>query len=187
MNILTDKLPDTLTIGGREYRICTDFRVWIRFMQSAMTGHSDMERIALIFCTVFDEFPEDIGAALNAMMDFCTMSRHEETGGRENGARVYDFDADAELIYAAFLQQYGIDLCETDMHWYKFKALFDNLCGETQFVRAVQYRSTDTSKIKDREQRQFVRKMKRLFKLPDNRTDEDRAADFDNAFAGMFM
>lgn len=31
MNLLCDKTPDTITVSGVDYKINTDFRVWIKF------------------------------------------------------------------------------------------------------------------------------------------------------------
>ena len=39
----------------------------------------------------------------------------------------YSFAQDAPYIYAAFKEQYGIDLTEVEMHWWKFMALFESL------------------------------------------------------------
>ena len=44
------------------------------------------------------------------------------------------------------------------------------------------YRSIDLSKIKDKEQKAYYRKLKRDFALPDNRTEEEKERDFAEAF-----
>ncbi len=99
----------------------------------------------------------------------------------------YDFECDDGMIYAAFLQQYRVDLSKCDMHWKEFKALFDNLSDDTQFIKVVQYRNVELSKIKDKEQKAFYRRMKQIYALPDKRTQEEKNADFDEAFGDMFM
>ena len=46
---------------------------------------------------------------------------------RTKGEKVLDYDIDADYIYAAFLEQYRIDLLVEEMHWYKFCALLHGL------------------------------------------------------------
>ena len=41
MNMLTNALPDTLTISGRAYPIDTDFRVWIQY-ELLLTSDSEL-------------------------------------------------------------------------------------------------------------------------------------------------
>ena len=46
-----------------------------------------------------------------------------------------------------FLEQYGIDLTqEHDLHWWRFKAMFDSLSEKTQFVKIMGYRSMTITK-----------------------------------------
>lgn len=106
-----------------------------------------------------------------------------KAGERKNRA-VYSFEYDDKYIYSGFLSQYGIDLCTADLHWYKFKALFSAFGDDVTFVKIMQYRSMDLGKIKDKEQKKFYRKMKRLYALPDNRTDDEKEKDI---IAGLEM
>lgn len=59
--------------------------------------------------------------------------------------RVVDFDQDSEYIYASFLQDYGIDLIESQgkLHWKKFIALFQGLSEKTKIKQIMQIRSRD--------------------------------------------
>lgn len=90
---------------------------------------------------------------------------------------VYDFDEDFEYLWGAFLSEYGIDLAECSMHWWKFRALMMSLSEDCRFSKILAYRSMDTSKIENREVRRFYEKMKRRLSLPDRRTAEERERD----------
>lgn len=90
---------------------------------------------------------------------------------------VYDFDEDFEYLWGAFLSEYGIDLVECSMHWWKFRALMMSLSEDCRFSKILAYRSMDTSKIENREVRRFYEKMKRRLSLPDRRTAEERERD----------
>ena len=71
-----------------------------------------------------------------------------------------------DLIYAGFLQQYGIDLQEEDMHWWKFMILLENLGADTRLNRIMEYRTVDTaSKHLSKEQRKFYQAMQRYYGL----------------------
>lgn len=56
-----------------------------------------------------------------------------------------DYIQDAELIYAAFLQDYGIDLIDQQdkLHFLKFKALLNSLSEKTRLMQVVQIRLQD--------------------------------------------
>lgn len=86
----------------------------------------------------------------------------------------FDFEVDAKYIFAAFMQAYGIDLIEVQgkLHWTKFVALLNALPSDTVFRQIRQIRSTDLSKIKDKDQRELIRIQQNEFALPDTEISE---------------
>lgn len=56
--------------------------------------------------------------------------------------KAFDFHQDAELIYSAFLQAYGIDLIQErhTLHWWQFIALLHSLPDTTKFAEVVRIR-----------------------------------------------
>lgn len=188
MSLLTEKLPDSIIINDNKFPIKTDFRHWIKVTQIMMGQSSDIQKIADICSEVFCELPKaSVKLVLNAVMDFYSPPRKVNLSGTDSKPkRQYDFEYDAELIYAAFLQQYGIDLTSTNMHWWKFKALFNTLDETTQFVKVIGYRSINLSEIKNKEQKKHYGKMKHIYRLPDSRTEEEKEEDMNNMIAKMF-
>lgn len=188
MNILIDNLPDELIVCGEKCHIRSDFKTWIKFTQiitnSEKIGISAFVEVVKL---VFLEIPPKLDDAITSMMNFYSPPKKQmgEDEGK-NGKRIFDFDYDAELIYSGFWQQYKIDLTVVDLHWWQFKALFDSLGEETQFYKVLQYRAMDISKIKDKEQKKFYSKMKRLYKLPDNRTEEEKENAIVDALSAVF-
>ena len=91
----------------------------------------------------------------------------------ENGIvkKVFDFKKDAGLIYASFLSAYGIDLFEQQgkLHWQKFIQLLTNLGKDTVFKEVVNIRQMKVPPPDkyNREYREYVLKMKRLYRLED--------------------
>ena len=98
--------------------------------------------------------------------------------------QIYSYEFDAEYMYSAFLEQYNIDLNSIKyLHWWKFRALFSSLNENTQFSKIMGYRSMNTSKIKDKDMKKHYEKMKKLYALPDMRTEEQKENDFAEAFS----
>ncbi len=184
MSILTDILPDFVVVDGEKAPIRTSYKVWLQFSKVLTESCSDEQKTAKLLMLVFYDMPTNLHDAIGGMMEFYshTKKEHNESAGKST----FDFDYDADLIYSAFLQQYKIDLTEADMHWWKFKSLFESLSEDTQFIKVVQFRCTDTSKIKDKEQKRYYRKMKALHKLPDNRSEAQKEQQLNDIMAQMF-
>lgn len=87
----------------------------------------------------------------------------------------YDFNKDAELIYAAFMQTYGIDLAGENMHWWRFRALFKGLSKDTEFARIVGIRTVDISDVTDSKRRAALRRLKAKYSLTSNLSSDDKA------------
>ena len=79
----------------------------------------------------------------------------------------YRFDFDMDLIYAAFMQQYHIDLLTVNLHWYEFKSLFDGLTENTQLIKVIGYRTTEIDKM-PKEQRKEALRLKEFWKIPND-------------------
>ena len=198
MSIILNPMPDFLEVGGEKIPINTDFRTWIRFDEALFWSDKPMEErlySALHIC--YDgNIPANINSAVHAAIGFYahrdkpTQELGENTqNGQENSARgkqIYSFTHDASLICAAFLAQYGIDLTKDDLHWWLFRALFEGLTDENKICKVMEIRSIDLSKIKDKEQKAHYRRLKRIYRLPDPRCEEEREADMINALSVMF-
>jgi hypothetical protein len=93
---------------------------------------------------------------------------------QRSGEKATDYDVDAEYIFAAFLELYGIDLVESNMHWYKFLALFKGLHG-TKLNEIIGYRLYEnTSGKRDAYTRQ-MEKLRRAWELPQTEDEHDEA------------
>ena len=88
--------------------------------------------------------------------------------------QIYSFTHDADYIYAAFMEQYGIDLNAVELHWWKFSAMFSGLKENCLISKVMGYRAADTAGM-DKEQKKFYKKMKEIYKLPENVSEEERA------------
>lgn len=81
------------------------------------------------------EHPADVGLLLAILEPYKEMPTNE--------APIMDMGQDAELVYAAFWQAYGIDLYKSDMHFEVFRALLKGLPPGTQLSEVMKIRSMD--------------------------------------------
>lgn len=178
MNILTDYLPETVEINGIAWPIDTSFDVGVRFellMQDRTL--TPAERMGRALSLYYPEMPPDLGAAINGLLWFYSCGHWQPdvpaAGGgsaagpqkKKRGKKVYCFDQDADLIFAAFWGAYGIDLnTVADLHWWKFRALFTALPADCEFRRVMEYRSADTKGM-SKKQKQFYERMKQQYAL----------------------
>lgn len=188
MNLLTEALPQSVNIGEKTYPIQTNFRQWIKFSQIAFKSVNDTISLAEAFTLIYiGALPPDMNSAIAALLDFYNCGKQQEDSPKQSKkSRVFDFDCDAGDICAAFMQQYGIDLTKADLHWWMFKALFDGISEETRFGQIMKYRCADLSQIKDKEMKKFYKKMKRLYAIPDNRTEKEKERDFADMLSTVF-
>ena len=179
MNLLTEKLPDSISVCGENFAVNTDFRVWIKVENIfAEKRQLTPDMLLQLFSLVLAEkvLPKSFGDTLSAILTFYACNKtssKKASGSNASNVRVVSFTEDAGLIYAAFLAQYGIDLTATSLHWWKFRALFDGLTDKHKICEIMGYRAMDLSKIKNREQRAHYRKLKEMYKLPDTRSIEE--------------
>ena len=190
MNILTENLPDYLMVCGVKCPIQSDFRTWLK-VSALFEKVADEPRLLVdIFKLIFpNKLPPNLSDAIDKILEFYYHSQeknNKQTADDTNPKKIFDFEYDADIIYASFWQQYHIDLVETNMHWWKFKALLYGLTEDTQFSKVVQYRTIELSRIRDKDQKRFYAKMKAMYQLPDNRSEEQKEQSLNNALESMF-
>lgn len=173
----TAELPRSLTVGGAAYAINTDYRIMIDFeRQISAADTSDRKAFAAIIAkAVSDLFLGRVSLSdesIDALLQYyrCGRGIDDKPGGDDRrGRRYYDFDEDSELIYAAFRQQYGVDLTSATLHWWEFRSMFIGLTDGTELVRIMQYRCADLSKIKNKEERARIKALQKKYALKERR------------------
>ena len=183
-NLLLDKLPQYTPSG---LKIRTDFRESIKFELLMQDNKiNDKDKILLALNLYYYEMPKDIGAGIEDMLWFYRTGKEiKASQGKENenAKQIYSYEFDDELIYDAYKDQYNIDLNSVPyLHWWKFKAMFEGLKNDNKIVEIMGYRAIDLGKIKDKDEKTRYKKLKKLYALPDMRTQEQKEADFGSAF-----
>lgn len=175
MNLLTDALPRSVEIDGKDYPIVTDFRNWIRFFELMEDREiPDVQRLKIAMFWFTEETPEATEEAWEALLSFALCKDIPKTGKQssDNGtvkdlyAPCFSWKYDAPFILGAFRQTYGIDILSCDMHWYEFFALFQALPDDVPLKQRIALRQTKTADIKDRERRKQIRAAQRAVAIP---------------------
>ena len=166
-------LPETVNVSGKLYRIHTSFKYWLRFLE--LVEKNDKNPYVFDFLYV-DKTPADRIEGFSALLGFSTPpSLLPRLTSSDTGEKVVDYQIDAEYIYAAFYEQYGIDLIEADMHWYKFQALFRGL-HDTKLNEIIGFRLFTPPNGKKSEYDRDMEKLKRAWALPEKDEGKEDAA-----------
>ena len=182
-------------VDGREYPINSDFRTGILFEMLIYDREvSNEQKCRQIFDLYFDEHAGDVPKtkeAIDAVLAFYRCGKQEKRTTRDSEEseqqpkQIYDYGYDDAYIFAAFLDQYGIDLNEIEyLHWWKFRALFGALKSDQKIIEIMGYRAADLSKIKDKKERSRIARMKAIHALPNPETPEEKAARAAMLFSG---
>lgn len=164
-------LPSSIEVDGDIFSIHTDFHFWIDFCQ--LLKKEEFEYIDLLF--IFSDLkhiPENPQKAITALIDFAYPKNElPRISGSQSNNILYDWILDGDLIFAAFMQQYHIDLCETKMHWHKFLALFNGL-QNTRLDEIMGYRSYDPGKKFDEHKERM--KLKNMWEIKRELTAKEK-------------
>lgn len=181
MNILTDTLPEFVTVGSVKYGVRTDFRIWMEFariMHEQNLCAKDKIMMILKLCIDGEKskvFPDDAMEIIDALCKFYTCGKENKSRGSEKTECALDFSLDSGYIYSAFLTQYGIDLLSIPyMHWYAFCALFDGLEGEREIIKIMRFRVCKPEREKNAEKRNYLKRMRDFYSLSGIKSKEER-------------
>ena len=161
-------LPTTVTANGGAFDICTSFRVILKILRllddpDVIEGTKGYYLKRWFYPT---EAPEEWEEP------FWWFVRCGEPPAPADGEKNFDYEFDAPEIYSSFVSLYGIDLFETDLHWWKFRALLNGCfrmpCALSEKIRI---RNIDPDKCEDKA---AARKAKDAVQLPGNVSADDR-------------
>lgn len=168
------------------------------------THFSDDEKVSVAFRMFFDDpkTPPQLfnneDAKIEAFREishyinedpYIHYDQDEQVESSVASPKYYSFKQDAEAIYSSFYQQYGIDLLyqKQKMHWDQFKALFAGLGPDTYFMRIVQIRQEDVSKLEGDTQREMIEAQQR-YALEETQSQEaikNQIEDFGNMLTAI--
>ena len=170
------RLPDTIEVDGKLYPIHTSFKYWLCFLELIADNHTPPADFDFMY---IQEKPQSRINGLVALVQFCNPPQKLPRTQNDSSSteKAVDYTIDADYIYSAFLEQYGIDLVESKIHWYKFLSLFKGL-HDTKLNEIIGYRLWEnTSGKRDAYTRQ-MEKLRSAWELPqeDDENDEELKA-----------
>lgn len=180
MNLTKRGLPNVIEINGSLYSIYTDFRLWMKFeIAVSKLKHEEKIDVSYLFK---NEMP--MQCDLRELFVFSRPRNQLPRPMGNSNVIVLDYELDADLIYSAFLGQYGIDLTEIeDLHWHKFLALLKGLNGSTKLREVMEYRCYKKSNGRDRD---IYEELRRAWEIepPMDSEEEAELKEFNRLFGG---
>ncbi len=170
MSLLTETPPVRVELGGVSVPICADFRVLLRIDALREQALDDAERGRQALRLFYGGgIPADAAQAAQQLLWFlrCGQDAPQTMARTPSKAADFSFVHDAPLLYAAFLDQYGVDLCRVDfLHWWQFRALLEGLRDDHKFCEVRRCRSVELGGVKDQSLRRYYREMQKRYALP---------------------
>ena len=155
--------PEYVEIDGEKYKINTDFRYAIecnRIAEDESIG--DFERALAIIYVLFGDkginTPDHYEKLLRMAKKYLSCGKELES---TNEKPDMDFIQDYDYIETSFQSDYGINLEDTEMHWWKFMKLMNGLSnselGNCCILNRVRnLRNFDLKDIKDPKERKKI-------------------------------
>ena len=178
MNPLIEQFPKAVYVKRQEKAVHSDFRTILRCYEIAEKNtkgkHISPEGLIKML-SLFYEVPERMTEEhIDQMFWFMACGREKQKkhfprkAAGINGNTPFDFEKDADLIYAGFYQQYRI--------------LLENLGEDTRLSRLIEYRTIDTSsKNLSKEARNFYKAMQKYYSLENNVEISDKQKAIEDA------
>ena len=160
MNILTETLPLSVSVGGQTYKINTDFRAGIKFELMIQKKEGTVKEILSLYYT--DKLPLDnIDEAIKAIeLFYCCgelPNKEEKAEAPKKEKQAYSFEEDGSAIFADFWNHYNIDLSQEGLHWWAFRFLLEGLPEKSEFKQRIYYRTCDLSGVSKTEKKRIMK------------------------------
>ena len=172
------KNPTFARVENERYDINTSFRVAIECSKIAEDETiGDYERaLAIIYLLYGDkglENPQHYNKLLEIAKKYLVCGKENTESTDEPDM---DYEEDMRYIEISFMSDYGINLSETDMHWWEFNKYIEGLSnselGDCCVLNRIRnLRTFDTKEIKDRKERERIEKAKKQFALKKNKKE----------------
>ena len=199
--------PDVIEAKTADYEVVMDFSRVLRLFELYKQDDIDVSEklfitIEMFFLAPINEIPEeDFQLILEGLTQkIIGDNSREETVERdmkgnilEEEKKFYDFEEDADYIFASFMQDYGIDLIKEreksnyywnkvqsgtmslekfrnhTMSWDKFNALLTGLSETSKFRRVIEIRQMEIPENATEKERKEIKKAKSAVALKSDR------------------
>lgn len=149
-----EALPEAVEVDGNVFSINASFRVVLKILRVTEADDIlDWQKPLIMLKEFYGKSQPEPQAGIDAFMRFLY---RDKVIKRESVSRppAFDYEVDATEIYASFLTLYGVDLLESNMHWWKFCALLEGAIWAESPIgnkirRREELRTIDPSKCDD--------------------------------------
>ena len=149
-----EALPEAVEVDGNVFSINASFRIVLKILRVIEADDIlDWQKPFIMLNEFFGKNQPEPQAGIDAFMRFLY---RDKVIKRESTDRppAFDYEIDAQEIYASFLILYGIDLLDSDIHWWQFCALLDGAIWADSPIgkkvrRREELRKADPSKCDD--------------------------------------
>lgn len=181
---LFERLPDSITVGGKRYKCNFDFRNVLRMLEIMQRDDLLPDARDYLCAKCVCKAPKNASEVYTALCS-TLFPQAAETGGK----RLTSYEQDAGLIRSAFRQVYGIDLFRDKLHWFEFVELLQFLPDGCRYEETIGIRARPmpaATKYNQKE-REWLLKAKQSVAL--HLTEKEQArkyeTDVSNVFAGL--
>lgn len=170
------ELPTSLTLGGKQFKIRTDFRVILRIFAAWNDPElTPQEQCMICLCNLY-EHPEEITPdiaqeAVTQAYRFCAAG--QEIDDSKPPVRLFDWEQDERILFPAVNRAAGYETRAVPyLHWWAFVGLLGEI-GDGLFSTVLHIRQKRADgKALDKWETEFARKHKKLVNL---QTAQERA------------
>ena len=140
-NYAQDAPPQSIRVGGADYAVNVDFRVWIDILDRARELYASvgtLEEARHNARVLADLQKMAFGGVLAETMV------GEDVGADEDGEELLSFDYDINDLVLAIRAQSGVDLSyrrREPYHWWEFLLQVRALCGDHRILRVMETRA----------------------------------------------
>lgn len=173
------ELPTTLTVGGVEYDIRTDFRAVLDVLKYASDPeYEDDEKAVIMLRIIFVEWekipPCYIQEALQAAVDFIDTGIAKDDIG---APALMDWEQDAPIIIPAINKTIGCEIRSLPyFHWWSFLGAYMETSSESLYSEVIRVRRKRVmGKSLEKYEKDFYKANKSLVDLKRKETPEERA------------
>lgn len=182
---LQEPLPDTVKVGRRVYKVDLDFRNVLNFME--VLARDDLlpgaKNYLALKCIM--KPPKDV----NGVIDAVKALLFPATKKTAEKNKITDFVQDADLIRAAFLQSYGINLFRDRLHWFEFSSLLGCLPEGSRYSEILGIRARPMPKATkyNADERQWLAKAKAAcaLEISEKEAEQNYNRGVKDAFLGL--
>lgn len=179
-------LPETLTVGGREYPIRTDYRDVLQVLEAFSDEELEhIEKWIVAVYLLFEDFScaddvleavedgFDLGEAVEQISWFLSVGKLEE---KDRDAPLYDWKQDEQMIFAAVNKVAGREVREADyMHWWTLSGYVNGVDKDDFWTFVISIRDKLNKKKKlEKNEREFLNKNRELVILEKRKTREEQ-------------